>query len=173
MFPEDEADLLVSGADEPDDRISLDSMGFQYETPFSLNFQDTIHEHHLNMDRSIGLLTGIQMFVTRGIALIIGVTIGSGIFASPGPVLSHAGSPGASLIVWVVAGVLAMTGALCYAELGTMFQTRYCKPLKIHQRRRTCILNQGLWAVAGVPIQLDRNDMQQTSSCRHNNRCLL
>lgn len=54
----------------------------------------------------------------NGLSLIIGLIIGSGIFSSPGQVNSNAGSPGASLIVWVVAGLLAWTGAASYAELG-------------------------------------------------------
>lgn len=54
----------------------------------------------------------------NGLSLIIGLIIGSGIFSSPGLVSSHAGSPGGSLIVWTIAGVLAWTGAASYAELG-------------------------------------------------------
>ncbi|KAF3483672.1 B(0,+)-type amino acid transporter 1 [Arthroderma uncinatum] len=54
----------------------------------------------------------------NGLSLIIGLIIGSGIFSSPGQVNHNAGSPGASLIVWVVAGLLAWTGASSYAELG-------------------------------------------------------
>jgi hypothetical protein len=56
-------------------------------------------------------------FVT-GLTLVVGVMIGSGIFASPGPVALHAGSVGMSLFTWVVCGLLAWTGALSYAELG-------------------------------------------------------
>ncbi|KAJ5092282.1 hypothetical protein NUU61_007152 [Penicillium alfredii] len=54
----------------------------------------------------------------NGLSLVIGLTIGSGIFSSPSQVNANAGSPGASLIVWVVAGLLAWTGAASYAELG-------------------------------------------------------
>ncbi|CAK7216263.1 hypothetical protein SBRCBS47491_002765 [Sporothrix bragantina] len=54
----------------------------------------------------------------NGLSLIVGLIIGSGIFSSPSLVNSNVGSPGAALFVWVIAGVLAWTGAASYAELG-------------------------------------------------------
>ncbi len=54
----------------------------------------------------------------NGLSLVIGLIIGSGIFSSPAQVNQNAGSPGASLVVWLVAGLLAWTGAASYAELG-------------------------------------------------------
>lgn len=54
----------------------------------------------------------------NGLSLVIGLVIGSGIFSSPSQVNFNAGSPGASLLVWVVAGILAWTGAASYIELG-------------------------------------------------------
>ncbi|KIW16717.1 hypothetical protein PV08_03906 [Exophiala spinifera] len=54
----------------------------------------------------------------NGLSLVVGLIIGSGIFSSPAQVNSHAGSPGASLIVWTMSGLLAWTGASSYAELG-------------------------------------------------------
>ncbi|KAK0720004.1 amino acid permease-domain-containing protein [Lasiosphaeris hirsuta] len=54
----------------------------------------------------------------NGLSLIVGLIIGSGIFSSPSQVNANVGSPGASLIIWVIAGILAWTGAASYAELG-------------------------------------------------------
>lgn len=52
------------------------------------------------------------------VAVIVGTIVGSGIFASPGVVLLHSGSPGAALSVWTLCGFFAYLGACCYAELG-------------------------------------------------------
>lgn len=54
----------------------------------------------------------------NGLSLMVGLQIGSGIFSSPSQVNNHVPSPGVSLIVWTVAGLLAWTGAASYAELG-------------------------------------------------------
>ncbi len=54
-------------------------------------------------------------------ALIVGVMIGSGIFATPPLVAGHLPSAGAMLAIWALGGVLALCGALCYAELSGMF----------------------------------------------------
>lgn len=54
----------------------------------------------------------------NGLSLLIGLQIGSGIFSSPSQVNNHVPSPGVSLIVWAIAGLLAWTGAASYAELG-------------------------------------------------------
>ena len=54
----------------------------------------------------------------NGLSLVVGIIIGSGIFSSPAQVDINAGSYGASLLVWLIAGILAWTGAASYAELG-------------------------------------------------------
>lgn len=58
----------------------------------------------------------------NGIGLIVGTVIGSGIFVSPTSILKESNSIGASLLVWLGCGVLALFGSLCYAELGTCFK---------------------------------------------------
>ncbi len=52
------------------------------------------------------------------IALVIANVIGAGIFTTTGFQAADLGHPGLIFGLWVVGGVLALCGALCYAELG-------------------------------------------------------
>ncbi len=55
------------------------------------------------------------------ILIVVGTTIGSGIFTVPGAVLRQSGGDlGVALVVWVVGSVLALLGALTFGELGAM-----------------------------------------------------
>jgi APA family basic amino acid/polyamine antiporter len=58
--------------------------------------------------------------VAFGLAVIIGNTIGAGIFRVPGSIAAQLPSAGPFLLVWVAAGVYALLGAISLAELGTM-----------------------------------------------------
>src|SRR5439155_396110 len=55
------------------------------------------------------------------VLIVVGTTIGSGIFTVPGAVLRQSGGDlGVALVVWVVGSVLALLGALTFGELGAM-----------------------------------------------------
>ena len=51
-------------------------------------------------------------------AIVISIVIGSGIFTSPGSIDTNVPSPGMALVVWLIGGVLAWTGASTMTELG-------------------------------------------------------
>ena len=53
--------------------------------------------------------------------LVVGNTIGVGIFTTSGVVAEQLPSPGLMLMVWTLGGVLALAGALAWAELGAAF----------------------------------------------------
>ncbi|MGE5926234.1 MAG: APC family permease [Gemmatimonadota bacterium] len=55
------------------------------------------------------------------VAVLISLTIGSGIFGVPAGIASELRSPGAILAIWVLGGALALAGALSLAELGAAF----------------------------------------------------
>jgi basic amino acid/polyamine antiporter, APA family len=52
--------------------------------------------------------------------IVIGTTIGVGIFLVPGSIARELGSPPLILATWVVTGIISLFGALAYAELGAM-----------------------------------------------------
>ncbi len=63
------------------------------------------------LDRTLGF--------TDLLLIVIGTVIGSGIFIVPATVLRQTGGAlGPALLVWFVAGVLSLLGALTYGELG-------------------------------------------------------
>ena len=65
------------------------------------------------LPRRLGLLSAI--------AVVIGSTIGSGIYRTPAVIAQRVPQPLAMLSVWVLGGVLALCGALTYAELAAMY----------------------------------------------------
>jgi basic amino acid/polyamine antiporter, APA family len=55
------------------------------------------------------------------VSIIIGIIIGATIYESPPEVFQSAGDPFWGLGVWVIAGLLCLIGALCYAEMATTY----------------------------------------------------
>ena len=51
--------------------------------------------------------------------IVVSIVIGSGVFTSPGAIDTNVPSPGVALVVWLLGGVLAWTGASTLSELGT------------------------------------------------------
>src|SRR5215204_2773568 len=63
--------------------------------------------------RQIGLATAA--------AVVVGEVVGVGIFLTPAGMTKSAGSPLLVLIVWLLSGAMALSGALCYGELAARY----------------------------------------------------
>ena len=63
-----------------------------------------------------------QKLTLYGLTMIaVGSSIGSGIFLTPAEIAKTVQHPGLVLVVWTIGGIIALTGALTFAELGGMF----------------------------------------------------
>jgi APA family basic amino acid/polyamine antiporter len=70
----------------------------------------------LNRDvlrRDLGLLSAFVVVVAN--------MVGTGIFTTSGFVIKELGNPLAMILCWFVGGIFALSGALCYGELGAIF----------------------------------------------------
>lgn len=54
-----------------------------------------------------------------GLAMVVGIMVGSGIFRTPGLVAAQLGRPWLTFVAWAAGGALAFLGALVFAELAT------------------------------------------------------
>jgi APA family basic amino acid/polyamine antiporter len=57
--------------------------------------------------------------VSDGIAILIGISIGAGIYSTPQIIAGYLGSFGPILLLWLAAGLFVFISGLIYAELGT------------------------------------------------------
>ena len=62
------------------------------------------------------LIKGLGLYAATSV--VAGTMIGTAIFVVPGIMLQNVGSPWLVLLIWVLAGILSLFGALGYAELG-------------------------------------------------------
>ena len=62
-----------------------------------------------------------QLSLWDAISIIVGIVVGTSIYRATAPVFDNAGGPSTTLILWLVGGVLAWCGAVCYAELATSY----------------------------------------------------
>lgn len=67
----------------------------------------------MQLKRQFGLWTAV--------ALIVGQVIAVGIFLTPAGMAKSVGSPFWLLVIWIVIGLMTLSGALCYGELAARF----------------------------------------------------
>ena len=62
-----------------------------------------------------------ELSVFDSTSIIVGIIIGAGIYETAPTVAACMASPTGTLAIWLIGGLLALTGALCYAELATAY----------------------------------------------------
>src|SRR5262245_10056036 len=72
-------------------------------------------------DEDRGASPRAGMSVLHGVAFIVGIVTGIGIFKSPQLVAQSVNSDAAFILLWVAGGVITLVGALVYAELGSAY----------------------------------------------------
>ena len=70
---------------------------------------DSEGEGGVQLQRSLGLGSGIS--------IVVGTIIGSGIWVTPGFIITYSESVGVYLLQWALAGIVSTLGAMCYIEL--------------------------------------------------------
>ncbi|CAO3600046.1 unnamed protein product [Absidia cylindrospora] len=118
---DDEDDDALSLLSDHDEQTLLPSTRHPNRSSTSVFSFETIPMIPLTQTQARAPELQRKVSFINGLGLVIGSMIGSGLFSSPGPVLEATGAPGTALLVWLIAGLLALSGALCYAELGTIF----------------------------------------------------
>ncbi|KAI0161908.1 amino acid transporter [Hypoxylon sp. FL1284] len=101
---------------EPEDGASRPLLADQRESPDAGPADDAVPPPAPVRDG--GTFTK-NLGALEAFAIVISIVIGSGIFTSPGSIDTNVPSPGAALVVWLIGGILAWTGASTMAELGT------------------------------------------------------
>lgn len=62
-----------------------------------------------------------SLSVRDGVAIVVGIVIGSAVFETPALVAANAGSAGNVILLWLAGGAISIVGALCYAELAATY----------------------------------------------------
>lgn len=102
----------------PHDRILEPSSPGPAVTPNDENAEPETHPLIVSSSPTTPEPKKQPLTLLNGLALVIALQIGSGIFTLPTQVSQSVPSPGAGLIVWLLAGLLVWTGAASFIELG-------------------------------------------------------
>lgn len=103
--------------------------GRRVASPHPLSMQDSdpapAADGQPRLRKSLGLFDGI--------ALLIGITIGAGIFSTPSKIAAYSESFYPIILLWVVCAGFVFIGGLIYAELGTRVPKTGGEYVYIHQ----------------------------------------
>ena len=72
-------------------------------------------------DHDPGHTPRAEVSVLHGIAFIVGIVVGIGIFKSPQEVAQNVANAPVFIAIWIAGGLITLIGALVYAELGSAY----------------------------------------------------
>jgi APA family basic amino acid/polyamine antiporter len=72
-----------------------------------------------NLDKSSDPTLRKVLGVSDGVAILVGISIGAGIYSTPQIIAGYLGSFDSIILLWLLAGLFVFTSGLIYAELGT------------------------------------------------------
>ena len=75
-----------------------------------------VHESAARSSESADLVRGLGPWQTT--AVVVSTIIGTGVFLVAAPMARAAGSTGLVFVAWLAGTVIALSGMLCFAELG-------------------------------------------------------
>ena len=94
-----------------------------------------------------------------GLAVVVGIMVGSGIFRTPGTVAALLGRPWLTFVAWTLGGAVGFLGALVFAELATRFPSaggKYVYAREAYGRRAAFVIGWiealGIYAAAIAAI---------------------
>jgi amino acid transporter len=62
-----------------------------------------------------------QLTLLDSTSIIVGIIIGAGVYQQAPAIAQGTGSPEWFLLIWLIGGLISLCGAICYAELGSMY----------------------------------------------------
>ena len=100
-----------------------------YDTPILTDSDPEISRHRAcsaTSEESLIVSTSVSgrklrksVGLFQSFTLLVSIIIGSSIFITPSLAIKDTKDVGLSIIIWVICGIIALLGALCYCELGS------------------------------------------------------
>lgn len=97
-------------------------MNFSEESQMSASGQNSVASPERQPTLG-GEITGPrrELSLLDSTSIIVGIIIGAGVYQQAPAIAQGTGSPLWFMLIWVIGGLISLCGAICYAELATMY----------------------------------------------------
>ena len=132
---------------------SIEATGSEESVPLNNSHPSSSRSSSVAESRLLTSLKPHQLSFVHGLAIVISLQIGSGIFAAPTQVSRNVSSPGLGVIVWVTGGLLVWTGSIVFHRAWP----QYCQ-----KWRYAGVPSSMLWRFHGLCVRLGPGLHRQT-----------